>query len=364
MTPDDISRQISLFHARHQEIEEAMSDPGIYASPARAASLSRERNRLEHIFEVYDGWKQSLLHLAENEELLKSESDSEFRSMIEADIETQKLAAEQSATEMLLLLVPPDKADSRNAIVEIKPAVGGEEASLFASELFRMYTKYAELRRWKYELLDMNQSELGGLKGVMFQLSGTDIFSRMKFECGVHRVQRVPVTEAGGRIHTSTVTVSVLPEADELDDIVIKPEDLEISTFHSSGPGGQKVNKTDSAVRIHHIPSGLVVASQQERSQIRNREIALRILKSHLLERIRSEESGKHAESKRLQVGTGDRSERIRTYNFPQNRVTDHRFGVISVYDLPAVLEGNLDLLLDPLFLAYSKEVVDYLLKK
>lgn len=364
MQPSDFQNQIEQFRTRLAVLEKELADPSVYATPAKAANLSRERTHLEQLFSAYDAWQKALLNLANNEALLKEENDEEFRSIIEADIESQKKEIEDASNRVLLHLIPPDHADSRNAIVEIKPAAGGDEAALFAAELFRMYTHYAEQRGWKCEILDMNQSGLGGIKSVMFQLSGTDIFSRMKFESGVHRVQRVPVTEAIGRIHTSTVTVSVLPEADELDDIVIRNEDLEISTYRASGPGGQYVNRTDSAVRIRHIPSGLVVASQQERSQIRNRELCLRILRSRLLEMERNEEAAKHAENKRLQVGTGDRSERIRTYNFPQNRVTDHRFGVVSVYDLPGLMEGNLDLLLEPLFLAHSKLLIEDLLKK
>ena len=227
--------------------------------------------------------------------------------------------------------------------------------------MFRMYLKFAEKKGWRAEVLDQSDSDLGGIREATLSLSGTDVFSLMKFESGVHRVQRVPATESGGRIHTSTITVSVLPEADETDDIEIRHEDLEISTFRSSGPGGQNVNRTDSAVRIVHKPSGLVVASQQERSQIRNREIALRILKAKLLEIQRREEAARHAASKRMQVGTGDRSERIRTYNFPQNRITDHRYGV-SAYDLPSLMEGNLDLILTPILEIESKRAIDSIL--
>ena len=224
-----------------------------------------------------------------------------------------------------------------------------------------MYLKFAEKKGWRSEVLEQSDSDLGGIREAVFSLSGNDVFSLMKFESGVHRVQRVPVTESGGRIHTSTITVSVLPEAEETDEIEIRHEDLEISTFRSSGPGGQNVNRTDSAVRILHKPSGLVVARQQERSQIRNREIALRILKAKLLEIQRREEAARHAASKRMQVGTGDRSERIRTYNFPQNRITDHRYGV-SAYDLPSLMEGNLDLILDPVLAVESKQAIDGIL--
>ena len=251
----------------------------------------------------------------------------------------------------------------------MRPAAGGEEAALFTAEMFRVYMKYAERRGWKFELLDMNETELGGIKEAIFSLSGDDVYSRMKFESGVHRVQRVPATETGGRIHTSTITVSVLPEAEEMDELEIRPEDLDISTCRSSGRGGQNGNRTDSAgLRVCKASgivgasrSGITVASQQERSQIRNREIALRILKSKLLEIQRREEAEKQAASKRSQIGTGDRSERIRTYNFPQNRVTDHRFGV-SAHDMPSLMEGNLDLVIDQILEIESRNALEAVL--
>ena len=249
--------------------------------------------------------------------------------------------------EKLLALLPPDPNDARNIIVEIKPAAGGDESALFAADLFRLYMYYAEKRHWKLEILDQAPSDLGGLKNIAFSLAGEDVYSRMKYESGVHRVQRIPATESGGRIHTSTVTVAVMPEAEAVE-IDIKPEELRFDVFRSSGPGGQCVNTTDSAVRVTHIPTGLSVASQQEKSQHRNKEIALRILYARLLEHKQREEAAKQAADKRSQVGTGDRSERIRTYNYPQSRVTDHRFG-ITLYDLPKLMEGELDLLLDPI---------------
>jgi peptide chain release factor 1 len=241
--------------------------------------------------------------------------------------------------------LPPDPNDSRNIIVEIRPAAGGDESALFAGDLYRLYTRYGETQNWKQEILEYSSSDLGGIKSVSFSLSGDDVYSHLKYESGVHRVQRIPVTESGGRIHTSTVTVSVLPEAQEVE-LHIDPEDLRIDVFRASGPGGQCVNTTDSAVRITHEPTGLVVVSQQEKSQHRNKEIAMRILRARLLEQKQREEADKHADARRAQVGSGDRSERIRTYNFPQNRITDHRYN-LTLYYLSKVMEGELDILLD-----------------
>ena len=342
-------------------VETDLSDPNVLSDAKRYRATLRDHAFLKKLESAFAAYEKALSDIEGNKALL---DDPDFKAEAEAEIASLTERLPELERRLLGALLPPDPFEGRNAVMEIRAGTGGEEAALFAGDLFRMYTHYAEKRGWKCEVMEQSDSELGGLKNVMFSLSGEDIFSRMKYESGVHRVQRIPVTESGGRIHTSTVTVSVLPEASEIDDIAIRPEDLEISTFRSSGPGGQNVNRTDSAVRIRHIPSGLVVASQQERSQIRNREIALRILKSRLLEIQRSEEAAKQAASKRLQVGTGDRSERIRTYNFPQNRVTDHRFGVVSVFNLPALMEGDLDLLLDPLFLAHSRLVVEDLLKK
>ncbi|MBP3393106.1 MAG: peptide chain release factor 1, partial [Lentisphaeria bacterium] len=327
MSPEDLALQMSRMKEHFAELDAKLADPQIYAKQFECRVLSAERQRLGTVFRLYDDWAKALRELRENHELLQTEQDDSFKALLQNDIAELEAKAAADEKELTLMLLPPDPNDARNTIVEMRPAAGGEEAALFTAEMFRVYMKYAERRGWKFELLDMNETELGGIKEAIFSLSGDDVYSRMKFESGVHRVQRVPATETGGRIHTSTITVSVLPEAEEMDELEIRPEDLDISTFRSSGPGGQNVNRTDSAVRIVHKPSGITVASQQERSQIRNREIALRILKSKLLEIQRREEAEKQAASKRSQIGTGDRSERIRTYNFPQNRVTDHRFG-------------------------------------
>lgn len=361
MKPEDIAIHIGSMKERFAELEAKLAEPDIYSRPAECKTLSRERQSLSDIFDLYGQWAKTLDELKENKLLLQQEKDEEFLHLLESDIGELEQKSGEIEQKLTIALIPRDSADAKDTIVEIRPAAGGEEAALFAGEMFRMYMKFAERKGWRCEILDLTESDLGGIKEAVFSLSGTDVYSLMKFESGVHRVQRVPSTEASGRIHTSTITVSVLPEADELDDIDIRHEDLEISTFRSSGPGGQNVNRTDSAVRIVHKPSGLVVASQQERSQIRNREIALRILKAKLLEIQRREEAAKHAASKRMQVGTGDRSERIRTYNFPQNRITDHRYGV-STYDLPGLMEGNLDQILTPILAAESRQEIDRIL--
>ncbi len=361
MQPNDIAVHIDSMKERFNELEEKLAAPDIYSRPAECKALSRERQCLAGIFESYDAWNKTIAEIRENRELLAQEKDPDFLALLEADLNELEQKSVEIEQRLTIALIPRDSADSRDTIVEIRPAAGGEEAALFAAEMFRMYLRFAEKKGWRSEVLDQTDSDLGGIREAVFSLSGTDVFSLMKFESGVHRVQRVPATESGGRIHTSTITISVLPEADETDEIEIRHEDLEISTFRSSGPGGQNVNRTDSAVRIQHKPSGLVVASQQERSQIRNREIALRILKAKLLEIQRREEAARHAASKRMQVGTGDRSERIRTYNFPQNRITDHRYGV-SAYDLPSLMEGNLDLILDPILAVESKQAIDEIL--
>lgn len=345
MTTLDIASYIEGMKKRFSELEARMADSSIYAKPAEAKALSREHLKLTRLFADYDKWQSILKQREDNLAMLHEEKDQELKDLIQADIESINVEAVALEKAISRALLPPDPNEDRNSIVEIRPAAGGEEAALFASELYRMYTKYAESKKWKVELLDLSMSDLGGIKEAVFCVSGDDVFSRLKYESGVHRVQRIPRTEAGGRIHTSTITVAVLGEAEEVE-LDLRQEDLKFDVFRSSGPGGQCVNTTDSAVRVTHIPTGLSVASQQEKSQHRNKEIALRILRARLLERMQQEEAAKQAATKKAQVGTGDRSERIRTYNFPQNRVTDHRFGV-NVYDLPRLLEGDLDSLFD-----------------
>ena len=359
MTPEDIAGYIDNLRGRFAELETAMADPGLYARTAECRQVTQEHRKLESLFNRFDAWTGALNELAENREMLTVEEDADLRELIESDIAVLEEKAARLESEIQLPLLPPDPTDARNIIVEIKPAAGGDEAALFAGELFRAYAHYAEKQGWKLEILDQSDTDLGGIKNVSFSLSGDEVYSRMKYESGVHRVQRVPETESGGRVHTSTVTVAVMPEAEEVE-IDVRPEDLRFDVFRSSGPGGQCVNTTDSAVRVTHIPTGLSVASQQEKSQHRNKEIALRILYARLLERKQQEEADKQAADKRSQVGTGDRSERIRTYNFPQNRVTDHRFN-INTFDLPKLMEGDLGLILDQILMIACEQRLDQL---
>ena len=347
MTPADIENHINKLKERGKELENALSAPDVYSDLTNFRRMSQELSKLDSLFTNFDKWQSSLDQLEENQEMLSSENDPEMRELLENEIAELASSCTELEKFVQLALLPPDPNDAKNIIVEIKPAAGGDEAALFAGDLFRAYMHYAEKQGWKLELLDETPTDLGGIKDVSFSHSGNEVFSRMKYESGVHRVQRVPATEAAGRIHTSTITVAVMPEAEEVE-LNIKPEELRFDVFRSSGPGGQCVNTTDSAVRVTHIPTGLSVASQQEKSQHRNKEIALRILYARLLERKQDEEARKQAADKRSQVGTGDRSERIRTYNYPQNRVTDHRFNV-STFDLPKLMEGDFDLILAPI---------------
>jgi peptide chain release factor 1 len=341
----DLSPLIDRMRATFADIERQMSDPEFYTDRERSQTVGREHQRLLGFLSTYDELESCRSQLADNHELQQSEEDPELLEMVSADIADLEDRIEKLDLKVMTLILPPSPNDSRNTIVEIRPAAGGDEAALFAGDLYRMYSRYAENNKWKVEILDRTESDLGGIKDISFSLVGEDVFRAMRFESGVHRVQRIPTTETGGRIHTSTVTVAVLPEAEEVE-IKISPEELRMDVFRSQGPGGQSVNTTDSAVRITHIPSGLSVASQQEKSQHRNREIAMRILRSRLLEMKEEEEAAKHAAERRSQVGTGDRSERIRTYNYPQNRITDHRYN-LSWFSLPAIMEGDIQQIFD-----------------
>ena len=361
MKPEEIAPYIDSLRPGFKELEDALADSNIYANQSECRRITQEHRKLENLFTVFENWQSTLNSLDENHKMLTNEEDADLRELIQTDIETLEKQAVEFENALSLALLPPDPNDAKNIIVEIKPAAGGDEAALFAGELARAYLHYAELRRWKVEVLEQSSSDLGGIKAMAFSLCGEDVYSSMKYESGVHRVQRVPETESGGRIHTSTVTVSVMPEAEDVE-IDIKPEELRFDVFRSSGPGGQSVNTTDSAVRVTHIPTGLSVASQPEKSQHKNKEIAIRILYARLLEQKQREEQQKFAADKRSQVGTGDRSERIRTYNFPQNRVTDHRFG-INIFDLPKLMEGELDLIIAPTVKIVCEQRLDMLKK-
>ena len=344
----DLRPQIAKFSRRFAEVEAALSDPKAFDNPQRAQELAKEYARLKDLAAQGQAYLKATADLAENRALLQAEpADSELGQMAKEEITRLEAQEKRLGLQIQRGLLPPDPADSRNTIIEIRAGAGGQESALFAADLYRMYTRYAEARGWKFENLDSSPSDLGGYKEIVFQINGTDVYKRLKYESGVHRVQRVPATEAQGRIHTSTTTVAVLPEAEEVD-VEIKPEDLEITVCRASGPGGQGVNTTDSAVQIIHKPSRLIVRCADQRSQQKNKARALTVLRSRLLERKIAEEAKKYADQRKEQVGTGERNERIRTYNFPQNRLTDHRIG-LTLHSLPFIMEGDIDPVIEPL---------------
>ncbi|MBP0961825.1 MAG: peptide chain release factor 1 [Oscillospiraceae bacterium] len=333
---------------RFDEINQKLSDPTVISNTELYTSLMKEYKTLTPVVEKYHEYLNAKKNFEEAKELLDAGGlDAEMKEMAQMEFEEQKENIERFTDELRILLLPKDPNDEKNVIIEIRGGAGGEEAALFANSLYRMYTMYAESRGWKQEVLNSNETELGGFKEISFSIEGEGAYSRFKYESGVHRVQRVPETESQGRIHTSTVTVAVLVEADEVE-LEINPTELKIDVFRASGAGGQHINKTESAVRITHLPTGTVVECQDERSQFKNRERAMKILRSRLYEALQQEQADKIASERRMQVGTGDRSERIRTYNFPQGRITDHRIG-LTLYKIEDVLNGHLDEVIDAL---------------
>ncbi len=340
----DWLERIDDAESRAARLEAELADPSRTRAQGELAKLGKELAALRPLIEAGRAYRETLSGLTDAREML-DESDPEMRELAQAEIRELEERREALEQEIRLLLVPRDPNDERDAILEIRAGAGGEEASLFAADLFRMYSRYAETKRWKIEPLSISETGSGGLKEVIVGVSGKEVFGRLKYESGVHRVQRVPATESQGRIHTSTVTVAILPEAEEVD-VEIDPSDLRIDVFRSSGPGGQSVNTTDSAVRITHAPSGVVVTCQDEKSQHKNKAKAMKVLRSRLLEAEIERQNAERASARKSQVGTGERSEKIRTYNFPQNRVTDHRAGV-TLHRLEQLLEGDLDELLD-----------------
>lgn len=336
---------IAPFQRRLDELGAQMAAPAFYGNPRRAADVTREHQKLTQLVADYSTCMRIEREIQEALAFGRdAAADPDLRELAAAELPELQRRREELRRSVLQAMIPPDPTDSRNTVMEIRAGTGGDEASLFAAELFRMYSKYADARGWKIQPMSSSMSERGGFKEVIFLITGTDVYRQLKFESGVHRVQRVPVTEANGRIHTSTVTVAVLPEAEEVD-VQIDPQDLEISVSRASGPGGQGVNTTDSAVQILHKPTGLIVSCADERSQIKNKAKAMTVLRSRLLKRREEEERAKYAATRRSQIGSGDRSERIRTYNFPQNRVTDHRIG-LTLYSLPQVMEGDIEALI------------------
>ena len=336
--------------AHFDEVEARLSDGAVISDREAYSALMKEHKRLFPIVEKYNEYEKYSAQQAEAKELLDSEKDRELRELAEAELLEAKEMLEKISDELKILLLPRDENDDKNVIVEIRAGAGGDEAALFAGSLYRMYTMYADTHGFKHDVLNVSETGLGGIKEISFEISGDGAFSKLKFESGVHRVQRVPETESGGRIHTSTVTVAVLPEAEETE-VSIDPSDLQIDTYRSGGAGGQHVNKTESAIRITHIPTGIVVECQDERSQYKNKDRAMKILYSRILEQEREKQQGEIAAERRSQVGTGDRSERIRTYNFPQGRVTDHRIG-LSLYKIDAIMNGDLDEIITSLITA------------
>ncbi|MDX9709557.1 MAG: peptide chain release factor 1 [Trichloromonas sp.] len=331
---------------RFREIEGLMSDPALMANQEKFRALTKEHAELAEVVEAYGQYRKVCEDIEGNRELLR-ENDEELRAMAKAELPDLEARKEDLAQQLKVLLLPKDPNDGRNIILEVRAGTGGDEAALFAGDLFRMYSRYAEGRRWKVEIMSSTESEAGGVKEIIALISGEKVYSRLKFESGTHRVQRVPETEAQGRIHTSACTVAVLPEADDVD-VDINPTDLRIDVYRASGAGGQHVNKTESAVRITHLPTGVVVSCQDEKSQHKNKAKAMKVLQSKILDARVAEQQAAQAADRKSQVGSGDRSERIRTYNFPQGRCTDHRIG-LTLYKLDAIMQGDLDEVIDAL---------------
>ena len=332
------------------EILSELNEPGVANDPARFQKLMKEQSELQPIVDAYKEYKACQQTVEESLMMLDEESDEEMREMLKEELADAKSRIEELETELKILLLPKDPNDSKNVIVEIRAGAGGDEAALFAAEIYRMYVKYAESRRWKTELMSLNENGIGGFKEVTFMINGAGAYSRLKYESGVHRVQRVPETESGGRIHTSTITVAIMPEAEEID-FQLDLNDCKFDVFRASGNGGQCVNTTDSAVRLTHIPTGIVISCQDEKSELKNRDKALRVLRSRLYDMELQKRHDEEAEARRSQVGTGDRSEKIRTYNFPQGRVTDHRIK-LTLHRLDTILNGDLDEIIDSLIAA------------
>ena len=346
--------KLSFIEERFKELETKIADPKVIADNETWRRLCKEQSDITPIVEKYREYKAAKQTVDEAKELLLETQDKEFEQMLYSEIDEAQKKIEQCSGELKILLLPKDPNDDKNVIIEIRGGAGGEEAALFAASLFRMYSMYAEMKHWKTEILSSNPTDIGGYKEISFMITGQGAYSRLKFESGVHRVQRVPATESSGRIHTSTVTVAVLPEAMEVE-VEINPNDLRIDVFRAGGPGGQCVNTTDSAVRITHLPTGLVVSCQDEKSQHKNKDKAMKILRSRLYDLVSAQQNAEIAENRKSQVGTGDRSERIRTYNFPQGRVTDHRIS-LTLHRLEAVLDGDLDEIIDSLITADQSE--------
>ncbi|GIV39428.1 MAG: peptide chain release factor 1 [Thermonema sp.] len=350
----DLIAKLEAIVERFEEVSRQMSDPNVMSDMDNYTKLSKEYKELEKIVDAYKKYKSVLSNIQNAKDILANEKDEEFREMAKMELDELLPAKEQLEEELKLLLIPKDPNDDKNAILEIRAAVGGDEAALFAGDLFRMYQRFAEKQGWKMEILDYTEGTSGGYKEIVASVTGSGAYGTLKYESGVHRVQRVPATETQGRVHTSAASVAVLPEMEEVD-VEINPNDLRIDTFCSSGPGGQSVNTTYSAVRITHLPTGVVVSCQDEKSQIKNKEKAMKVLRARLYELELEKHNKEVGEQRRSMVKTGERSEKIRTYNFPQSRVTDHRIG-LTLYNLPAVMDGELEEIIDALRIADNAE--------
>ena len=346
--------KIEIFDKRYSELNSRLYEPSVASDPEEYQKIMKEIKSIEELVQTYREYKSAVQSEKESLEILEDSSDSELKELAQAELDEAKENIERLSEQLKILLLPKDPNDERNVIIEIRGGAGGEESALFSAVLFRMYSMYAEKRGYRVEVINANETELGGYKEISFMIEGEGAYSRFKFESGVHRVQRVPETESQGRVHTSTTTVAVLPEAEDVE-LEIDPKDLKIDTFRSSGAGGQHINKTSSAIRITHLPTGTVVECQDERSQYKNKDKALKVLKSRLLKEKQDKQASEIAENRKLQVGTGDRSERIRTYNYPQGRLTDHRIG-LTLYKLEDILKGNLDEVIDALITADRAE--------
>lgn len=346
--------KIEIFDKRYSELSQKLYEPSVAADPEQYQKTMKELKSIEEIVLTYREYKQAVKSQDESIEILEESGDSDLKELAQLELDEAKQNIEELSEKLKILLLPKDPNDERNVIVEIRGGAGGEESALFSAVLFRMYSMYAEKKGYKVEIVNANETELGGYKEISFMIEGEGAYSRFKYESGVHRVQRVPETESQGRVHTSTTTVAVLPEAEDVE-LEIDPKDLKIDTFRSSGAGGQHINKTSSAIRITHLPTGTVVECQDERSQYKNKDKALKVLKSRLLKEKQDKQASEIAANRKSQVGTGDRSERIRTYNYPQGRLTDHRIG-LTLYKLEDILNGNLDEVIDALVTADRAE--------